>query len=130
MKVYPVFNDMGARVPIFEIENVYVSVSTVAKLLKQSEGVTEVRVRRAFRDPGDVHVLFRFLGRAYIVLEPWGDNSRYWIGPADMVRGFDAVLPLPNVSDISKLEVTFENYRPPLHRAIVGDLLTLKFIKR
>jgi hypothetical protein len=30
-----------------------------------------------------VHIRFRYHDRECIVCEPYGDNSRWWIGPAD-----------------------------------------------
>lgn len=46
------------------------------KLLKSVPGVTDVR-RVWFRDD---RVVFKFHGIPAVVNEPWGDNSRYWIG--------------------------------------------------
>ena len=40
-----------------------------------------VEVRGFLQTPDDVHVTFRFNGKPFVVLEPYGDSSRYWIGP-------------------------------------------------
>ncbi len=56
-----------------------------------------------------------------IVLEPYGDNSRYWIGPKE---------PAENALDVGDIENAFKAYRPPLHRKILGDVLTLRLFKR
>ena len=55
------------------------------RLLESVEGVTNVR-RNWFNDD---RFSFCFLGRACVVNEPWGDNSRYWIGPANLEPPLD-----------------------------------------
>jgi hypothetical protein len=50
------------------------------RVLGSVPGVTDFK-RRWF----DEHrFTFTYGGRACVVWEPWGDNSRYWIGPAEM----------------------------------------------
>jgi hypothetical protein len=49
------------------------------KLLRSIPGVTEVR-RNWFNQD---RIVFRFHGKAAVVNEPWGDNSRYWVGLVD-----------------------------------------------
>ncbi|MES2049846.1 MAG: hypothetical protein V4447_15700 [Pseudomonadota bacterium] len=46
---------------------------------------------------------FKFHGKAAVVNEPWGDNSRYWIGLEDP----DA---LPHI-DITSIHEAFKQYR-------------------
>jgi hypothetical protein len=75
----------------------------------------------SFSKSSDVHVRFRHLGQAYIVWEPFGDSSRYWIGPEQGPE---------SSPEITKLEDVFKRYRPPLYQTIIGDLLTLRFITR
>ena len=130
MRTYPVFNKDGVRSPVFQIENVYAGTATVARLLASVEGVTDVKQRQMFSKSRDILVEFKYLGRPYIVLEPWGDNSRYWIGPADMVSGEDAVAALDSPDDICRLEDAFKAYRPPFPRKLLGDILNLRFIGR
>jgi hypothetical protein len=43
----------------------------------------DVRPRKWWVGSPDVHIRFRYHDREYIVWEPWGDNSRWWIGPDD-----------------------------------------------
>ncbi|UPG91191.1 hypothetical protein L2Y96_05275 [Luteibacter aegosomaticola] len=105
----------------FEIEHTYVSRRAVAKLLKQAEDVTDVRLRRRFGSSDDVRVDFNYLGSTYVVWEPFGDNSRYWIGPKE---------PGPRDPDIRCLEALFDGYQPWLLRSLVGDVLTLNLFKR
>lgn len=130
MQTFPILSDDGIRQPIFEIENIYVGLSAIVRLLKAVDGVKDVRRRKPFSKFGDVHIEFTFMNQPYIVWEPWGDNSRYWIGPADMVEGADDVSNILTPEDHAKLEGAFHRYQPPFYRAILGDLLTLRFIKR
>jgi len=120
MKIYPVVSDHGKETPIFQIDSALISVRTVMCLLMQVDGVNHARRRRVFEGPGDIHARFTYLGRPFIVWEPYGDNSRYWIGPADMVEGEPAVVETPNIEQLKR---RFEDYRPPLHRSFLGELM-------
>lgn len=91
------------------------------QLLKQVEGVTDVQLGGHFGSSNDIRIEFKYLDRDYVVWEPFGDNSRYWIGPKDQEK---------DVTNISELENIFEQYRPPFYRALFGDLLTLRPFKR
>jgi hypothetical protein len=119
MRTFPLINE--GRTHAFEIENVYVSRRTVAKLLRQTEGITDVHLRGRFGSSDDVRVAFKYLGSDYIVWEPYGDNSRYWIGPAELG---------PQNADVLRLEAIFQGYQPWLLRSLVGDVLTLNLFKR
>jgi len=130
MQTFPVFDKDGLRAPVFQIENIYISARATARLLAATRGVTDVQPRKMFSKSSDVYVQFKHQGRSYIVWEPYGDNSRHWIGPADMVNGATEITEPRARVGIEPLEAAFENYRPPLHRAILGDLLTLRFINR
>jgi hypothetical protein len=67
-----------------------------------------------------VHVTFKYLGLDYIVWEPFGDNSRYWIGPAQE----DAQ---SSNTDVAPLANAFRDYQPPILVKMFGDLITLNF---
>lgn len=121
METFLQTNKKGMGPIAFEIENVYVSRRTVADLLKKVDGVTEVRLRGHFGSSDDVRVEFKYLNCGYIVWEPYGDNSRYWIGPQN---------PSEESSDIRAIEKVFESYRPPFPRRILGDILSLRLLKR
>jgi hypothetical protein len=124
------FNKEGVRTPIFQVENVYIGPAAIVRLLTGIDGVSDIQLRQMFAKSSDIHVRFKYLGRSYIVWEPYGDNSRYWIGPADMVAGEKDVPQLDSPVDIASLEDAFKRYRPPLHRALLGDVVTLRFFKR
>ncbi|MCY1562005.1 hypothetical protein D9M68_993370 [compost metagenome] len=55
-----------------------------------------------------------------MVWEPFGDNSRYWIGPQEAERDVD----------FATVEMAFKQYRPALLRKVLGDLIGLKFLPR
>jgi hypothetical protein len=120
MKTFPLAKK-DERLVAFEIENIYVSRKAVAKLLKQANGVTGVRLLGRFGSSDDTRIEFKYLGRDYIVWEPFGDNSRYWIGPRNPGEGADEIIGLEDI---------FEQYKPPLHRALLRHLLTLHLTRR
>lgn len=105
----------------FEIENIYVSRQTVARLLAKVNGVTGVHLRGRFGSSDDIRVEFKYLDRDYIVWESYGDNSRYWIGPKN---------PDENAGDIGNAENAFKLHHPPFYRQIIGDILSLRLFKR
>ena len=55
------------------------------RVLESVQGVTGVR-RNWFNED---RFSFSFLGRPCVVNEPFGDNSRYWIGPAEKQPALD-----------------------------------------
>ena len=117
MKTYAILNDNG-RSWAFEIENAYIGPRNIASLLAGINSVSHIRKRQLFSPSDDIHLRFRYCDREYIVWEPFGDNSRYWIGPADE---------MDMSVDVSELITAFEQYRPQFLCKIFGDLVTLKF---
>jgi hypothetical protein len=81
MNTYPIFDKASRHVQAFEIENAYLGVGTVAHLLAKIEGVSDLRARKMFSKSGEIRAEFKFEGRDCVVAEPFGDNSRYWMGP-------------------------------------------------
>lgn len=118
MRTFPIVNEQKV-VFAFEIENVYIGSRTIARLVRSVLGVTDVRVRKPFTGSAEVHVEFQYHNQPYVVWEPFGDSSRYWIGPDD-----------PDVSSpsIDAIERVFREYRPGLLRRVFGDVVSLKFI--
>lgn len=117
MKTYPI-KDGNNRTFAFEIGNVYVGPGVIANLLRRSGKVVNLKRRKAFHSPADVHIDFQYGGVDFIVWEPYADSSRYWIGPKDDAN---------RTVGIEDLESVFARYRPPRWRKIAGDLLTLNF---
>ena len=101
MRTYPLRNKQG-QVCAFEIERLLVGSRMLSKLLRSSPDVTEIKVRRLFQRPLDIHAEFRFKGQPFIVWEPYGDNSRYWIGPKDCS--------VAESIDLSSVEHVFKSY--------------------
>lgn len=120
MKTYPIIQD-GPDPFAFEIDHVYLLRRTIARLLEKIEGVTEVHMGGRFGSPDDVRIEFKCQGHDYIVMEPFGDNSRYWVGPKG---GKDDVLAAAN---IGKIQSAFEGYKPPLAVKLLGDVVSLNF---
>ncbi len=121
MQIHPILTEEGARSPAFEVENAYIGPATIVRLLSEVQGVTDVQKRKFFAKSNDIHVNFKYRGQPWIVWEPYGDSSRYWIGPQDhMLSKIDA----------AEIEDAFKRHKPPFHREFLGDLLTLRFITR
>ncbi len=111
MRTYPL--QSSGAIHAFEVSNLWLQPRAIARLLR-SQGADVTFERRLFRS-GDVHLQFRFKGKEFQVVEPFGDNSRYWIGPAG-----DAPVPSPEISELHK---AFVHYRPGFFgsiRSLVG----------
>jgi hypothetical protein len=118
VKTYPIVDDTGTTYA-FEIEKAYIARSTVASVLASIDGVTPVRRSKAFRTSREVSVMFSFRGSNYIVWEPFGDSSRYWIGPDEV--------PAVKV-DIGEVEAAFRRHKPSRYRRLLGDLVTFRLL--
>lgn len=56
---------------------------------------------------------FKYLNQEFVVWEPYGDSSRYWIGPDE---------PADGTLDICNLERAFRRFRSPLFEAPFASL--------
>lgn len=117
LRTYELYRDDGYFLA-FEIENVYVTPKKIVEVLSAVNGVTDVNLRKPLGASRDVHVVFKYLGIDYVVWEPFGDNSRYWIGPE---HEKDQQLDI----DITPLSNAFREYEPPFLKKVFGDLITL-----
>lgn len=81
MRTFLLNNDEG-ELSGFEISNSFLSSGGIAKYVRRIQGCEVVGTRRWF-SADEVHVRFSFSGKRFIVWEPFGDNSRLWIGPED-----------------------------------------------
>lgn len=120
MKTFPSKSSPDGRLIAFEIENAYIGPTAAARLLEKADGVSAVQRRRPFSAGDDIHVRFEHHGHSCILWEPYGDNSRYWIGPED-AENFSG--------DIRGIETVFNQYSPPMHRRMLGNILSLRFFK-
>ena len=75
----------------------------VKRLLRSVDGVTSIK--RQFRS--EDRLTFSFNGVPWVVHEPWGDNSRYWIGPREAKD---------HRFDVAPIHDAFAHYRSPLAR--------------
>ena len=119
MNTYPFHNHSG-KTFAFEIESSYIGVNKVASLLRSIQGVSDIRMRKLFSSPGDIHVEFIYMNEVFIVWEPYADSSRYWIGPKNENS--------KNV-DIDAIERVFRQYCPHFVLKFFGDLVSLKFLR-
>jgi hypothetical protein len=79
MRTYPHVRDDGT-IAYFEISNAFPwSLGFMRRVLTSVEGVSGFRRERN----SDDRFCFVYVGRRCVVHEPFGDNSRYWIGPAE-----------------------------------------------
>jgi hypothetical protein len=117
MKTYPDGNVMDDRSVGFEIDNIYVNLRTIQLILSTVSGVNNIKRRRPFTKWESVHIWFKYLNHNFIVVEPFGDNSRYWIGPQNPEEKIN----------IDPIKEVFDKYQPPVFRKIIGDVATLNF---
>lgn len=117
MKTYADKNPPANGAVGFEIDNVYIGVGRVAKILRQIPGVTSVQQRKPFTKWTHVHIWFKYQGYDCLVIEPFGDSSRYWLGPKNV----------DDVFSFTEVERAFKMYRPSTVRRIIGDLISLNF---
>ena len=116
MKTYALALENGTNYA-FELENIYIRPKKIAALLAEVDDVTNIILRKPFSSSSDTHVEFKYHDKDFMVWEPYGDSSRYWIGP---VNESDEM-------DVSPLENCFKQYRLPMVVKFFGDLISLKF---
>jgi hypothetical protein len=81
MKVYDVHDEQG-RIQSFEIENSPISRGAVIKILKTIPGLIVKRSPAWFRFGEEDFCEFELGGTIFQASEPWGDSSRFWLGPS------------------------------------------------
>jgi len=119
VKTYPECDANTGLTIAFEIDMVYIRLATVVRVLSSVPGVSDVRKRRMFSKWEEIHAWFQYRNAACVVWEPFGDNSRFWIGQKGTL---DKV-------DLSEVERAFKDYQPPICRRLMGDIVTLQFLK-
>jgi hypothetical protein len=97
-----------------EVENAYVRSGTLKKLLGEIDGVAHLDGRRG---TADERVTFTYRDIDFMVLEPFGDSNRYWIGPVD---------PTTLRMDITPIERRLSAFEPSRLAKFVGNLLMLR----
>jgi hypothetical protein len=100
MRTYPL-KDSGA-LRGFEVSNAWLHTRAIARFV--SSIGAQVRFQRRLFGAGDVHLKFQYKGREFQVVEPFGDNSRYWIVPVEASPS----------GEVADLHDAFVRYRPGL----------------
>ena len=108
MKTFP-FNKSGTTTA-FEIQNLLISRRAVARVLRGVSGVSDVKLGGHFGSKNDVRVSFKYHGADYEVEEPYGDNTRYIVGPKD---------PTNTLRSVAEIEDAFQRYRPAIWRRLL-----------
>ena len=83
MQVYEI-KDGSGRIFAFEVDNGLLGRQAVIRIIERLPQAKLLKVPKLFswfRE--DVFCKFEIMGHLFLVLEPFGDNSRYWIGPQD-----------------------------------------------
>jgi hypothetical protein len=81
MKLYELLDSAG-RVFAFEIENAFISRESVVRVAISIPGTVithRPRLLSWFREEQFCEFLLQ--GQLFVAWEPFGNNSRYWIGP-------------------------------------------------
>ena len=118
MRTFEIHSDDEGYFVAFEIENAYVRPSKVREILSTVDGVQSVAVGNPSGESRDIRVTFDYEGIEFIVWEPYGDNSRYWIGPKQTEGQLSDI-------DITPLAEAFREYQPPFLIKVLADLVTL-----
>ena len=80
MKVFPLINENG-KLHAFEIENWKCSRKRATKIVNKIAGVKVIRKPKLFSwSKEEIFCVFELNGIQFQIDEPYGDNSRYWIG--------------------------------------------------
>jgi hypothetical protein len=79
MKLYDIKDESG-RIFAFEVANF--GRHRACRFVGKIPGVAVLRRQRHFQfSSKDEFCEFELEGQRFVVEEPWGDNSRYWVGP-------------------------------------------------
>ena len=102
MKTYPILRANGTMLA-FEVTSAWITFRPLFKILRSVPGVTDVR-RNYFNED---RLSFMYRGQPYVVNEPWGDNSRYWIGPKAAAG---------SSLDVGPINLAFQSHQGPAAR--------------
>jgi hypothetical protein len=113
LRTYPLKDNSGATYA-FEVANVLLSPREIARFVKAKLGAEITAGPKGYLASDDMRLRFRYAGAEFEVFEPFGDNSRYWIGPAGERP--------TRVVSIDALHAAFIAYRPSLVRRFASVL--------
>ena len=82
MRTFPILDSNG-EVFAFEIESSYFPTSgAVARFFATCPQVEIAKIRKLFEFGNEIRTEFRVKDIQFEVWEPYGDNSRFWVGPS------------------------------------------------
>lgn len=117
MRTFPIDNANGA-LRAFEVEQVFLTRKSLRNLVASVRGVASVETPRAADGDREIRLRFELDGEMFEVWEPHGDNSRYWIGPAEE--------PTDDSSSLAHLQEVFRRYQPPILLRVIGGFLSFR----
>ena len=80
MRTYPNLDSNG-ELCAFEVDNMLIGAATIGRILRKQVGAQITFQPRWTFTVGDVRLEFTVNSADFVVIEPFEDNSRYWIGP-------------------------------------------------
>lgn len=116
MRTYPIIDTVGILFAL-EVENLYIGLRGLQRVLRELPGYAPPDAATCARKTSDVRLRFMYRQQPFMVWEPYGDSSRYWLGPEQD----DA-----EHIDISEIARARGRYDPPLYRQIAGDILSFR----
>jgi hypothetical protein len=112
MKTWPIIDAQG-KVAAFEVSVIRIGLREIAKVLESLPGVLQLQKGSSFGGE-EVRIKFTYHGINCVVWEPFGDNSRYWIGPANEAG--------EQAHDLVEIEKAFRSYQPSVLKRLFGRL--------
>ena len=106
MKTFPAYDAAKGALVSFDVEVPDVSLKRIEAMLRDLPRVTGVR-RKPWFSGDEFRITFDYDGRGCVVWEPFGDNSRYFIG---QIEGPDPI-------DLAEIESRFRD-EPPAPRYV------------
>jgi hypothetical protein len=111
MRTYPLYDKSGAMFA-FEVDNWVVSPRRLSHLVRSGLGAVVTQGPRGFFSREDWRLRFLYAGVEFEVWEPFGDNSRYWIGPVGKSpQRTDAIDDIHNI---------LANYKPTVGQRLLS----------
>jgi hypothetical protein len=84
MKTYDLKDEAG-RVIAFEVGNLLLTRGGACRLVRRIPGCRVIRWFSLFMrwsvEENEVFCEFEVDGLLFVIMEPWGDSSRFWVGP-------------------------------------------------
>jgi hypothetical protein len=114
MRIYELLNEQG-KPRAFEVSNLFLTRNRACQIAASVTGAKVSKRSRVFRDSDDF-CEFNIGDETFIIEEPYGDNSRFWIGPK--TQSASHALPA--------IRAKFENHnqwKSPISVIFIGSLI-------